>query len=153
VDDAVRARVERYELDHPPGGAELEDFVADFGKVRNASLAGDELGLRLAAQGLASLCPSVLRLLNPEGRAGSRREAFLVALDFPIAPDGYREDMLVCLGLLGRATTPEEVYGAAHRLVRGAVALLRPYADRLAPHLQPYLPRYLADGTLERYLE
>ncbi len=27
------------------------------------------------------------------------------------------------------------------------------YLDVLATHLQPYLPRYLADGTLERYLE
>lgn len=153
ADEAVRARVERRELRHPPGGAELEDFVADLGKVRNALARGDELALRLAAQGLAGLCPSVLRLLNPEARAGTRYGALLAALDFPVAPPGYREDMLLCLGLTGRASAPEEVYAAARRLVLGVVALLRPHAARLAPHLQPALPRYLADGTLERYLE
>lgn len=153
ADDAVRARVKRCELRHPPGGAELEDVVADLGKARHALAGGDELALRLAAQGLAGLCPSVLRLLNPEVRAGTRYEALLAALDFPVAPPGYREDMLVCLGLTGRATAPEEVYAAARRIVLGVVALLRPHANRLAPHLQPHLPRYLADGTLERYLE
>jgi phosphoribosyl-AMP cyclohydrolase len=152
ADAAVRARVDRPALRHPPGGVELEDLVGDLGKVRNALARGDDLALRLAAQGLAGLCPSVLRPLNPPVSAGSRTEALRLVLDFPVAPPTYREDLLLCLGLTGRAAAPEAVAAAAARLVDGVVSLARQHARLLGPELPPHLPRYLADGTLERYL-
>jgi phosphoribosyl-AMP cyclohydrolase len=151
-DDALRKRLARPYLPHPPANPELEDFIAGLGKVKNAHAASNELALRLAAQGMAQLCPSLLRLVNPEVRVGTRYEALLASLDFPVSPPGYREGLLVCLGLVGPATTVDEVYAAAHRLVTGVLDLLQPHARRLAPELEPDLPTYLADGTLQRYV-
>ncbi len=150
--DTWHERVARPSLLHPPGQAELEDFIADFGKVKNAHLARNELALRLAAQGLAQRCPSLLRLVNPQVQVGTRYEALLASLDLPVAPPGYREDLLVCLGLVGRATTADEVVAAARRLVTGVVEVLRPHAQRLAPEFEAHLPVYLADGTLQHYI-
>jgi phosphoribosyl-AMP cyclohydrolase len=151
-DDTWHERLARPALPHPPGQAELEDFIADFGKVKNAHVARNELALRLAAQGLAQRCPSLLRLVNPELQVGTRYEALLASLDFPVTPPGYREDLLVCLGLGGRATTADEVYAAARRLVTGVVEVLRPHAQHLAPEFEAHLPMYLANGTLQHYV-
>jgi phosphoribosyl-AMP cyclohydrolase len=151
-DETLRERLARPFLPHPPAAAELEDFIAGFGKVKNAHVAENELALRLAAQGLARFCPSLLRLVNPEVRVGTGYEALLASLELPVSPPGYREDLLVCLGLVGRATTVDEVYAAAHRLVTGVVALLQPHAQRLATEFEPDLAAYLADGTLQRYI-
>lgn len=152
-DETLRERLGRPYLPHPPAKPELEDFIAGFGKVKNAYVADNALALRLAAQGMAQLCPSLLRLVNPEVRVGTRYEALLASLGLPISPPGYREDLLVCLGLTGRATTVDDVYAAAHRLVTGVLTLLHPHAQRLAPEFEPDLPAYLADGTLQRYVE
>ena len=151
-DDTWHERLARPSLPHPPGQAELEDFIADFGKVKNAHVARNELALRLAAQGLAQRCPSLLRLVNPAVQAGTRYEALLASLDFPLAPPGYREDLLVCLGLVGRATTADEVHTAAGRLVTGVVEVLQPHAQHLGSEFEAHLPVYLADGTLRRYV-
>lgn len=140
-------------LQHPPGDAELEDIIADFGKVKNAYLQGDELALRLAAQGLAQLSPSLLRLINPPVHPETHGQALLAVLDFPVAPPGYHEDMLICLGLTGQATTAAGIYAAAYRIATGVVALLRPHADQLASSLESDLPRILSAGTLQRFLE
>lgn len=151
ADDALRARLPDDFLRHPPGEPELEDFVADYGKVKNARRRGDELALRLAAHGLAMLCPSVLRPLNPGARVGTREEALKAALAFPASPPGYRDDMLICLGLSEAATTADDVAHAARRLVLGVLALLRPKAGVLAHLLPSGLATALSDGTLERY--
>ena len=153
ADESVRDELDRPALLRPPGDPELEDFVECAGKVRNALQAGDELRLCLAAQDLARLCPSVLLPLNPATVVGTRPGALRAALSFPVSPPGYRDDMLTCLGMSGRATTAREVRDAALRLATGTLELLRPHAERLAPLLQPDLARYLADGTLQRYLE
>jgi len=152
-DETLRQRLARPFLPHPPAAPELEDFIAGFGKVKNADVAGNELALRLAAQGMAQLCPSLLRLVNPEVRVGTRYEALLASLDLPVSPPGYREDLLVCLGFVGHATTVDEVHSAARRLVTGVVKLLQPHAERLASEFEPDLPSHLADGTLQRYVE
>jgi phosphoribosyl-AMP cyclohydrolase len=151
-DDALRARLDRPAREHPPGEPELEDAVEGFGKVRNALLRDDDLTVRLAAQGLARLCPSLLRPINPDVRPTHRHEALLAALEFPVAPDGYRNDLLLCLGLTGCASTAQDVHDAARRLTLGILALLRAHADRVADELPPDLRGYLMDGTLERYV-
>jgi hypothetical protein len=151
-DDTLRARLDRPTREHPPGEPELEDVVEGFGKVRNALLRGDDLAVRLAAQGLALLCPSLLRPINPDVRPTHRHEALLAALAFPVAPEGYRDDLLLCLGLTGRASTAHDVHDAARRLVAGTLALLRGHADRVADELPRDLFGYLVDGTLERYV-
>lgn len=148
----VEERLRRPAIERPPGGMELEDFLECAGKVKNAHRRGNELALRLAAQGLAERCPSVLRPLNPIQRPGTRYEALRAALDLPEAPPGYRDDMLLCLGLTGQPNTIDDVYAASLRLAQGALVLLRPHAPSLTPELEPDLGAYLADDSLQRYL-
>ena len=148
----VEERLRRPVIERPPAEMELEDFLECAGKVKNARLRGDELALRLAAQGLAERCPSVLRPLNPVQRPGTRYQALVAALDLPTAPPGYRDDMLLCLGLTGHPSTMDDVYAAVLRLATCALELLRPHAARLTPELEPDLGEYLADGRLQRYL-
>ena len=78
---------------HPPEPPELEDFVEAWGKVRNARRRGDDLAMRLAAQKMARLCPTLLRPLNPAVFPSNRREAMRAVLGLPVAPDGYRDDI------------------------------------------------------------
>ncbi|HYI25072.1 MAG TPA: nucleotidyltransferase domain-containing protein [Thermomicrobiales bacterium] len=140
---------------HPAGEPELEDFIEGLGKARNAHRRGDELTLRLAVQDLASLCPSLLVPLNDPLLAipGTRPESLRAALDFAIAPAGYRDDLLLCLGLTGLPSTPDTLMAAAERLVSGTLGLLEANADRLGPLLAPELPEQLSAGVLRRYLE
>ncbi|MBO4206059.1 phosphoribosyl-AMP cyclohydrolase, partial [Micromonospora echinofusca] len=137
-------------LRQPAGEPRFEDLIANLGKVVGARAGGDALGARLAANDLAMLCPSVLRLANPSVTVSSRRTAFAAALALPVAPPGYRDDMLVCLGL--RPAPVAEVCAAAVRLVTGAVPLVRPYAAELAGVTGTDLAEALTDGRLERYL-
>lgn len=151
VDDALTKQLDRRERVFPGGEPELEDFVAGLGKVTQARTRGDGPALRLAAQDVASLCPSLLQTLNPAVRAGTRSESLQLALTFPISPPHYREDMLTCLGLTARASS-ETVHLSAVRLVHGVLELLQPQAARLAPLLPPDLAGALARGTLRRYV-
>ncbi|WP_165606021.1 GNAT family N-acetyltransferase [Mycolicibacterium mucogenicum] len=144
---------------HPAAQPELEDFFSDLGKVRNSWVAGDELGVRLAAQAAARLSPSVLAVVNPGYPAEpvvSARAAIDAALAFPVAPQGYREDLLLCLGLSGGPSTVADVTAAAERLVMGTVSLLRDHRawspDPDDPRFEIGLDEALADGTLSSYL-
>jgi phosphoribosyl-AMP cyclohydrolase len=148
--DEWRDRLDVTEIRQPAGPPALDDLVAGLGKVAGAYTAGDDLGARFAATELARRCPSVLRMANRPITVASRRAALDSALGFPIAPTGYRDAMLTCLGLA--AGTPFEVYAAARRLVTGTVAVVRPYADDLAPAVGDDLARALADGRLDRYV-
>lgn len=137
---------------HPPGEPELEDLIEAFAKVRNAKLRNDELALRLAAQTLANLCPSLLRLLNPDVHPSHRYDALVSALAFPVAPEGYRDDLLLCLGLTGSENTTQDIHDAAERLTVGTVHLLREHAGSLEGAIPKDLYGYLVDGTLNRYV-
>jgi phosphoribosyl-AMP cyclohydrolase len=131
---------------------QLQDLLESAGKARNAWARGDELGLRLAAQDLALRCPALVALMNPAQAVDTRREALQAALDLPVAPPGYRDDLLVCLGLSGRATAAQEVQDAALRLALGIVAALQARPDTVAGRVEPGLPEALADGRLLRLL-
>lgn len=70
----------RTELDHPaciypPEHPELEDVVEAWDTVRNARRRNDDLAMRLAAEQMARLCPTLLRPLNPDAspRTAARR--------------------------------------------------------------------------------
>jgi phosphoribosyl-AMP cyclohydrolase len=152
ADDSWRACLERSQLAHPPGEPDLDHLVGDLGKVANAWRQGDELGLRLAAQDLARSCPSLLQPLNPHPGVGSRQAALVAALDFAVVPPGYRDDLLVCLGLAGRPTSAEEVHAAACHLATGVVELLGSHADRFTRLLPRPLAASLTDGSLGRYV-
>jgi hypothetical protein len=135
-------------LRQPASPPELGDVVETAIKVRRAFAAGDSLGGRLQARILGELTPRLLVPLNPERRVRHPREALDAALDMPVAPAGYREALLACLGLV--PLSDAEVAAAADRLVRGLLAFLRERRPDVDP--QPELARYLADGTLERQL-
>ena len=150
---SLRAELDRASREHPGGEPELEDFIEELGKARNARLRGDEIPVRLAVQEIAWLCPSLLLPLNRSASPGTRPEALIAALDLDVVPEGYRDDMLFCLGLSGRVSTVDEVLEAGERLVLGTLALLEANADVICPGLAPHLPDLLSSGLLRRYLE
>lgn len=151
-DDALRTELDDPARLHPPEYPELEDVVEAWGKVRNARRRGDDLAMRLAAQKMARLCPTLLRPLNPEALPSNRREAMRAVLGFPVAPDGYRDDLPRLFGLSGEAVPMESLNAAARRLTFATVALLREHAATLEGLLEDDLYAYLIDGTLERYI-
>ena len=73
-------------------------------------------------------------------------------LAFPVAPDGYRDDLLRLFGLTSEAVSMDALHDAARRLTFGTVALLREHAATLEGLLEDDLYAYLTDGTLERYI-
>ena len=96
----------------------------------------------------AALAPGLLRTLNAEVVVRDRREALDAALSLRVAPGHVRDDLTVCLGLVG--ADDAGVAQAALRLAAELLALLRQHAPDVDP--QPDIAQYLADGTLERHL-
>lgn len=133
---------------HPPAPPELEDFVEFLTKVRRASSRGHGAGIRAFAREAAVLAPGLLRTLNEDVAVRDRLEALEAALSLRVAPEHYRDDLEVALGLI--EASDEDVTKAAFRLGHELLAFLR---DR-KPDVddQPDIARYLADGTLERHL-
>lgn len=150
--ESIRQQFDRPARLHPPEEPELEDAIEAWGKVCNALVRDDDMAMRLAAAKLARLCPGLLRPLNPEVLPSNRREAMHAILGLPVAPEGYRDDLLVCMGLSGSATSMSGLHDAARRLTFGIIALLRDHADTFAVLLPADLFGYLCDGTLERYI-
>jgi hypothetical protein len=151
--DALRARLDHPSHVHPAGDPELEDAFECLGKARDAADRGDNLTMRLHLQDLALLVPSLLVAINPPALPGTRPEALAAVLALSVVPDGFREDMLTCLGLSGEATTPGEVLAAGTRLVMGTLTLLERHADTVCPLQSPYLGELLANRTLRHYLD
>lgn len=135
-----------------PASAEFQDFIDDANKVRNAALRGDELGVRLAAQGLALRCPALLGLINEPTTVDSPRTALQAALNLKIVTANYRDDLLLCLGLSGSATSTVDIHDAALRLAFGTLQMLGAHAEEIGDHLEPGLAAPLADGKLLRLL-
>ena len=154
-DAAIRERLHHPSRTLPASDPELEDFVEGFGKVRNAHLAQDKRALRLAAQTMAQLCPTLLRLVNPEVTPDTKIAALDMILSFPTVPTGYHADMLLCLGFGEEASSSDQVFDAARRLAIGTVELLQSAAidQRFAGAFEVGLDVALADGTLLAYLD
>ena len=150
ADPHWRPRIDLPVLCQPAEPPRLEEMIATLGKAAAARAASDRLGVRLAVADLARLCPSVLRPANPSVRVHSRRAAFAAALELPVAPPGYRTDMLLCLGLRPGATG--QLWAAAVRLVAGTLPLIRPYAEEIADTAGADLAAALVDGRLDRYV-
>jgi phosphoribosyl-AMP cyclohydrolase len=131
---------------------QLQDVLEGAAKVRNAAIRNDDLGLRLAAQDMALRCPALLGLLVAPAMVDNRRAALQAALDLPVGLPGYRDDMLVCLGLSGWATSVQDVYLAAIRLATGVLTLLAANPAVSTGCVEPGLPEALTDGRLMRLL-
>jgi predicted nucleotidyltransferase len=151
-DDFLRRQLDLPARKHPPEPPELEDFVEAWGKIRNAMHADDDRGLRLAAQSLARYCVQNLRLLNPPVRPSHRREAIRMILAFNVAPECYREDLAMCLGLSGDATTMTDIFLAARRLTFGTIALMRGHPEVFRGEVPDDLFEALMNGTIDRYI-
>jgi phosphoribosyl-AMP cyclohydrolase len=135
-------------LQRPAGSPELEDFVEAAIKARRALASNDHLGARFHAHSIGWLAPRLLIPLNQEWRVHDRREAMEAALSLPLAPEHYRDDLIGCLGL--QSLSDPEFERAALRLPVEMLAFLRTHRPDIDP--QPWLGRYLLDGTLERHL-
>lgn len=133
---------------HPPSPPELEDFVEFVQKVRRCAGTKDGVGARIFARAAALLAPTLLLPLNDGVLVHDRREALEAALSLRAAPEHYRDDLSVCLGLVPADDLAVEQ--AALRLGRELLAFLRECGPDLDD--QPDIARYLADGTLERHL-
>lgn len=151
--DALRDKLDQPVRMHPPEEPELEDFIEAWGKINNALVRNDDMAMRLAGQKLGRLCPGLLRVLNPEVLPSNRRQAMHDILAFPVVPDGYREDFMLCLGLSGQAATLHDIREAARRLTFGIFTLLKEHEDIFESLLPADLYGYLRDGTLERYIQ
>lgn len=75
-----------------------------------------------------------------------------MALAFPVAPECYREDFAMCLGLSGEATTMSDVYAAAKRLTFGTIALMREHPEVFRGEVPDDLFTALMNGTIDRYI-
>ena len=148
---ALRERLDCPWREHPPAEPEIEDWFESLGKMRNAARRDDDIGLRLAAQGVGRYTPTLLRPLNPAVFATGPRSALDLVLAFPVAPDGYRDDLLACLGLAD-GVAADALMRAADRLVTGTLALLSEHLDVVAPLIAGDIAAILRDGTLTRYI-
>ncbi len=151
ADDDWRQRLDRPQMVHPPGPPEVDHFEGELGKVTNAYRAGDDVGLRLAAQDLARSIVSMLQPLNAHPPATSRREALRILLDFEVVPSGYRDDMLTCLALVDPVGA-SEVHAAACRLARGTMEIVQTNASVFAPLVPADALESIRDGSLRRYV-
>lgn len=131
---------------HPAGDPELEDFVENTLKVRRAAAAGDVAGARWHAHAAAMLAPRLVLGVNEPRVVHDRRDALEAALSLAVAPDGWRDDLGVSLGV-----ADGDAAESALRLARRLLAFLREHDPEVDP--QPDIARYLRSGTLERLLD
>lgn len=132
---------------HPAGPPQLEALVEWMTKFRRAQTR-DPVGTRFYARRVAELVPRHLQGLNDHVVVHSPREALDAAFSLAVAPEHYRDDLPVCLGLT--TTGVENVERAAVRLISELFAFLRERNPDVDP--QPDIAHYLADGTLDRHL-
>jgi phosphoribosyl-AMP cyclohydrolase len=132
----------------PAAPPQLEAFIEWATKVQRARSHADPVGARFYARKLAESIPGLLLGFNEQVVVHSAREAVDAAVSLPVAPEHYRDDFPVCLGLT--AANVDEVERAALRLTHEILAFLRERKPDFDP--QPDIARYLADGTLERHL-
>jgi hypothetical protein len=133
---------------HPPEEPQLEDLVENVAKVRRAAARGEAKAVRLYARQGVELAPWLLRTLNREVFVRDRGNALAAAMSLEVAPEHFRSDLPVCLGVV--EASDDDVHTACLRLARELLAFLRERAPDVDP--QPDIARYLADGTLERHL-
>lgn len=131
---------------------QLQDMLECAGKLRNAYVLGDELGVRLAAQGIGLRCPALLASMSTVPEVYSPLEALRSAIQIDSGIQGYQEDLLICLGLSGQATSIHDIHAIGLHLASAVLETLRPQAQQLVGRVEPDLERYLAEGILMRLL-
>jgi hypothetical protein len=151
ADESWARRVGNAGLTYPPGMPEIGHFEGEVAKLANAWRGGDDLALRLTAQDFARSVVSLLRPLNPRPPVHSRLGALRCLLSFDVAPAGYRDDVVTCLGLSGIATAAQ-LHAAARRLTNGVLELLHTHESTLTALVPDHAAQSLRDGTLRRHV-
>ncbi len=151
ADERWRSVVDRPAVPRPAGPPELGHLVGDLAKVGNARVAGDPLALRLAAQDLGRAALSMLVPLNDVAPVTGRYAALRAAAGLAVAPAGFRDDLLTCLGLADEPADVHGVHAAAVRLATGVLDLAAVRADSYAGLVPDDQLAGLRDGTLRRY--
>jgi phosphoribosyl-AMP cyclohydrolase len=151
ADEHWKSVVDRPAPPRPAGPPELGHLVGDLAKVGNARVAGDPLALRLAAQDLGRAVLSMLLPLNVVAPVTGRYAALRAAAGLAVAPPGYRDDLLTCLGLADEPADVDGVHAAAARLAIGVLDLAAARVDAYAGLLPADQLAGLRDGTLRRY--
>lgn len=149
ADDRVKAEIGARPVVRKPGTKpEVEDMVEALLKLRRAAEVSDDIGVRLAAQDAARFAAPCVAVMNKPAPVRDPRGALDSLGALPIAPEGWQDDLVRCLGLVPVPT--RQVIEAAERMVRGTLRLLRKRAPHADP--QPEIARYLMDGTFERLI-
>jgi len=139
-------------INHPAPGMEVEDFLEYVSKAKNAWLHRDDIGVRWSAMEAAKYLPGILKPLNPEIAAKNKMDALKLALSLPVTPENYQNDMMICLGLIPVDDT-RKIMEALLRLALGAIKMIKDKALEFSELIgQPYIPEYIYNGTVERYL-
>lgn len=147
ADDSSRLRFDHPHKAHPAAEPEIEDTMEALGKIRNALVRGDVVGVYRNSSKMATLLPTMLVPLNPEVAVSNSRQAVAAVLSFPHVPSGFAGDWLYCMGYVDHRT-PGETAEIAARLFFGVLDLIP--VD--APFLDQDFARMLTDGTLRAYL-
>ena len=135
-------------VERPPAAPALDDLVENVVKVESRWRRGDEIGVRLDARVVGQVVPPLLATLNEPRVVRTEREAVAEALAFAVAPGGYADALVTCLGL--RAAAARDVVEASRALGLGMLALLRERKPDADP--RPDVASLLADGSLERHV-
>ena len=130
---------------------ELETMVEEVAKVRNAAAAGDYLAAARAAWEAGDQAWKVLQRCGDPRPLDDQRAGVQRMLDLGAGIPGYRENLLVCLGLTPEPRPIERLSPAALDLAAGVVAWLEAHADELG--IPDEARAFLGAGRLARYLQ
>ena len=131
-----------------PAEASIEDMVETATKVQRAHEIGDHDGIRFWASELVRYASPNLVLLNPPVEVHDRREALSALLAMSEAPAHWVEQVRICLGL--DPAPVQAVFEAASQLAIDVLDYVKEHRPNV--DAQPWVERYLRDGTFQRYL-
>jgi hypothetical protein len=125
-----------------PAEASIEDMVETATKVRRARQIGDHDGVRFWASELVRYASPNLVLLNPSVEVHDR------LLAMRQVPARWVEHVRICLGL--DPAPVQAVFEAASQLALDVLDYVKEHGPNV--DAQPWVERYLRDGTIQRYL-
>jgi Nucleotidyltransferase domain len=131
-----------------PAEVSIEDMVETATRVRRAQEAGDRDGVRFWAGELVRYASPNLVPLNQSVVVHDRREALSALLAMKEVPPHWVERVRICLGL--DPSSVEAVFEAATRLALDVLGYVKKHGPNV--DTQPWVERFLRDGTFERYL-
>jgi phosphoribosyl-AMP cyclohydrolase len=149
VSDEVRSLLGEPPVQHHPAAPpEVEDLVETTSKIIRANADLDDDGVRMWAHVLIGYAASTVVAINEVNEVHNPRGALDALLLLSNVPNGWRDDVRVCLGL--DPTDASGVAETARQLTMRVLALLREKAPDVDQH--PGVTESLSAGTYERWL-